>query len=90
MEMKSSGELTTILEGVLVTPEILDKYTASEVRLRVEISEANHDQCRQDLLSLIGGDRPSVSESEVDSCYTTDQSGKTMQFFPHFISFYVS
>ncbi|KAF6028334.1 hypothetical protein EB796_013359 [Bugula neritina] len=78
MKLYTSGELVAIFENVLVTKDILAEYNAKEVRLTVEITESDYLQCKRELLALAGSlKKDDSSNSEYESCYTSDASDQS-------------
>ncbi|XP_067932908.1 uncharacterized protein [Watersipora subatra] len=73
MKLYNSDELVKLIEQVLVTEELLAKYNMSEVRMTVEILSADYEECRRELLALVNSDQRTVSETEFDSCFTSEQ-----------------
>lgn len=73
MDLYNSRTLHSILEDVLVTPQVLAQYGVDDIRLTVEISDQDYSKCHSELLALVS--KPDIGQLDVtdvtDNPYTS-------------------
>ena len=75
MGLYASKELVTVIEQVLVTSHLLSQFSATEVKLAVNIKDADYKKCHEDLLSGILSKQTSIdSANDTDSYLSADTS----------------
>lgn len=81
MKLYASKALALIFEEVFVTEHILTKHSAVEVKLTVDISRTDYEECRESLRDSPGDMRcDSVDSDSATSSYTPESSDVTGNF----------